>query len=172
MFIIALTSFSAIDDGSIFLQRDPVTYEIAGGDNDAVKTYDSIRDNRTAYTPGLTFDPSIYQSLCCQVFRCVISIPGDQTVSPDISLLSVTWLRNEEEVVHVDGQTEIDNALRYQSGPDETRYISRLVLTQFQTADAGIYQCVYTDIDSDIELVFSTPFRLDSSKLFKYFLDS
>ena len=170
MFIIALNSLSAINDGSIYLLRDPVTREIAGGDNDAVKTYDSIRDNRTAYTPGLTFEPSIYQDLCCQVFRCIISIPGDQTGSPDISLLTVTWLRNEEEVVNVTGQTEIENTLRYQSGPDETRYISKLVLPSFQTDDAGIYQCVYTDYDSDRELVFSTPFRLDSSKLPNYFL--
>ena len=161
-----LTSLSAIDDGSIYLHRDPVMREIAGGDNNAVKTYDSIRDNRTAYTPGLTFEPSIYQAgTCCQVFRCHISIPGDQTGSPDISLLTVAWLRNEEEVLNVTGQTEIENTLRYQSGPNETRYISKLVLTPFQTADAGIYQCVYTDFDSDRELVFSTPFRLDSSKL-------
>ena len=164
--IIALTSLSAIDDGSIFLNRDLVTHEITGGENDAVKTYDSIRDNRTAYMPGLTFEPSIYQTLCCQVFRCSISIPGDQTGSPDISLLTVTWLRNEV-VVHVENQTEIDNTLRYQSGPEETRYISRLLLTPFQTADAGIYQCVFTDFDSDRELVFTTPFRLDSSKLLK-----
>ena len=103
------------------------------------------------------------------MFRCNIGIPGDQTGSPDISLLTVTWLRNEEEVVDVDGQTEIENTLRYQSGQDETRYLSELVLTPFQTADAGIYQCVYTDFDSDRELVFSTPFRLDSSKLPNYF---
>ena len=99
------------------------------------------------------------------MFRCIISIPGDQTGSPDISLLNVTWLKNEEEVVHVENQTEIENTLRYQSGPDATRYTSQLVLTSFQTADAGIYQCVFTDFDSDRELVFSTPFRLDSGML-------
>ena len=160
--------YPAIDDGSIYLLRDPFKREIVGGDNDVVKTYDSIRDNRTAYTPGLTFDPSIYQTLCCQVFRCIISIPGNQTASPDISLLTVAWLRNEQVVNHMDGHTEITNDLRYKPGPDETRYVSQLVLTPFQTADAGIYQCVYTDFDSDRELVFSTPFRLDSSKLLNH----
>ena len=160
-----LSSLPAINDGSIYLFRDPVMMEIVGGDNDAVKTYDSIRDNRTAYTFGLSFEPSIYQTLCCQVFRCIVSLPGNQTGSPDISLLTVTWLRNEEEVVHVDGQTEIENSLSYESGVDATRYISELVLTPYQTADAGIYQCVLTDFDSDRELVFSTPFRLDSGKL-------
>ena len=165
MFIFALTSLPAIDDGSIYLLRDPVTKEIEGGDNNAPKTYDSIHDNRTVYTPGLTFESDVYQTLCCQVFRCIISIPGDQTGSPDISLLTVTWLRNEQVVDHMDGRTEIQNSLRYQPGPDETRYVSQLVLTPFQTSDAGIYQCVYTDFDSDRELVFSTPFRLDFSKL-------
>ena len=139
--------------------------ETVGGDNDAIKTYDSIRDNRTAFTPGLNFEPSIYQTLCCQVFRCIVAIPGDQTGSPDISLLTVTWLRNEEEVVLSANLTEIESSLRYQSGPMETRYISQLELTPFQTADAGIYQCVFTDFDSDRELVFSTPFRLDCGKL-------
>ena len=161
-----LSSLPAINDGSIYLFRDPVMMEIVGGDNDAVKAYDSIRDNRTAYTPGLTFEPIIYQESCCQVFRCIVSLPGNQTGSLNISLLTVAWLRNEEEVVHVAGQTEIENSLRYELGVDETRYISQLVLTPFQTADAGIYQCVFTDFDSDRELVFSTPFRLDSSKLY------
>ena len=138
--------------------------EIAGGDNDAVKTYDSIRDNRTAYTHGLTFETSIYQNLCCQVFRCIVSLPGNKTGSLNISLLTVAWLRNEE-VFFSANLTEIENTLRYQPDPDATRYISKLVLTPFQTADAGIYQCVFTDFDSDRELVFSTPFRLDSSKL-------
>ena len=96
------------------------------------------------------------------MLRCIISIPGNQTASPDISLLNVAWLRNEQVVDHVDGHTEIESSLRYQPRQDETRYVSQLVLPSFQTADAGIYQCVYTDFDSDRELVFSTPFRLDS----------
>ena len=98
------------------------------------------------------------------MLRCIIAIPGDQTAATNISLLSVAWLKNDEEVVHVAGQTEITNTLRYQSGSVETRYVTQLVLVPFQTADAGIYQCVYSDYDIDRELVFSTPFRLDSGK--------
>ena len=93
----------------------------------------------------------------------MVTIPGDQTAAGDINLLSVAWLKNEEEIVHIVNRTEITNDLRYQPGTiDETRYISRLLLMSFQTFDVGIYQCVYSDYDSDRELVFSTPFRLDS----------
>ena len=156
-------TLSAIDDDTVYLLRDPVTREIVGGDAaGTVKTYDSIRDNRTAYELGLHFEIMLYQGLCCQVLRCIVAIPGDQTAAVDIDLLSVAWLKNEEEIVHVAGRTEITYDLRYQSASDETRYISRLVLMSFQSSDVGIYQCVYSDYDSDRELVFSTPFRLDS----------
>ena len=151
-----------IDDDTISLLRDPVTREIVG-DSGAVKTYDSIRDNRTSYELGGDFDASQYQGLCCQVLRCIVAIPGDQRGAADIDLLSVAWLKNEEEIVHVTGRTEITNDLSYQPPPtNETRYTSRLFLMSFQTSDVGIYQCVYSDYDSGRELVFSTPFRLDS----------
>ena len=161
--VILFITVSVIDDDTISLLRDPVAREIAGGDSGAVKTYDSIRDNRTAYELGLDFDSTQYQGLCCQVLRCILAIPGDQTAAVDIDLLSVAWLRNEEKIVHIVNRTEITNDLRYQSYTiDETRYVTRLLLMSFQTSDVGIYQCVYSDYDSDRELVFSTPFRLDS----------
>ena len=96
------------------------------------------------------------------MFRCIIAIPGDQTAAPNISSLSVAWLKDGEEIVHVPGRTEIDNDLRYNMGNDETRYITQLQLIPFQTTDTGVYQCVYSDFDNDGEVVFSTPFRLDS----------
>ena len=155
--------FVAIDDDSFRLHRNPVDFEIAGGGTaGAVKTYDGIRDNRTSYSPTNNFEPNVYAELCCQVFRCIIAIPGDQTAAPNISSLSVAWLKDGEEIVHVAGRTEIVNSLRYQSGPDETRYITQLQLIPFQTTDAGVYQCVYSDFDNDGEVVFSSPFRLDS----------
>ena len=163
MMVILFITVSVIDDNTISLLRDPVTREIEGGGSGAVKTYDSIRDNRTSYGLGGDFDSSLYQASCCQVLRCIINIPGDQTAAADIDLLSVAWLKNEEEIVHMTGRTEITNILRYQPpDTDATRYISRLVLMSFQTSDVGIYQCVYSDYDSDRELVFSTPFRLDA----------
>ena len=96
------------------------------------------------------------------MFRCQISIPGDQTAAPNIASLSVAWLKDEEEIIHVAGRTEIVNDLRYNTGNNETRYITELRLLPFQTTDAGVYQCVYFDFDNDGEVVFSSPFRLDS----------
>ena len=152
---------AVVDDDSIRLHRNPVDYETDGLSN-TLKYYDMARDNRSSFTIGDDFESSQFAVACCQVLRCIAAIPGDQTQATNISQLTVTWLRNEEEVVHSAGQTEIMNDLRYQSAPNETRYVSQLRLLPFQTSDIGVYQCVYSDFDSDRELVYSTPFSLDT----------
>ena len=154
---------TGINDDSIELLRNPVDFEIIGG-TFSVKPYDSIRDNRTLYTPGEDFETDDVDDLCCQVFRCIVTIPGDQISASDIDLLTVTWLKDGEEVVPSADRIVIINQLRYPGDPDSTRYISRLFLEPFETSDAGVYQCVYSDFDSERELVFSSPFRLDSGK--------
>ena len=157
--------FTVVDDDSIRLQRNPVDVEIVGAASGTFfKTYDTIRDNRSSYSLGSNFEPTIpnnYTASCCQVFRCNAAIPGDQTMAANIGLFTVTWLRNEEEVVN-SGQTQIVNELRYNTGNSETRLISQLRLLPFETSDIGVYQCVYSDLDRDRELVFSTPFSLDT----------
>ena len=152
---------AVVDDDSIRLFRNPVDLETVGLSN-TLKLYDTVYDNRSSFTIGDDFEPNQFTDSCCQVLRCIAAIPGDQTQATNISQLTVTWLRNEEEVVHSAGQTEITNELRYQSGPDETRYVSQLRLLPFQTSNIGVYQCVYSDFDSDRELVYSTPFSLDT----------
>ena len=152
---------AVVDDDSIRLFRNPVEYETVGL-SATLKMYDTVHDNRSSFTIGVDFEPSQFVDGCCQVLRCIAAIPGDQTQATNISQLTVKWLRNEEELVHSAGQTEITNDLRYQSAPDETRYVSQLRLLPFQTSDIGVYQCVYSDFDSDRELVYSTPFSLDT----------
>ena len=157
-----MVCFSAVvDDDSIRLFRNPVDLETVGLSN-TLKLYDTVYDNRSSFTIGDDFEPSQLSVGCCQVLRCIAAIPGNQTQATNISQLTVTWLRNEEEVVHSAGQTEITIDLGYQSGPNETRYISQLRLLPFQTSDIGVYQCVYSDFDSHRELVYSTPFSLDT----------
>ena len=129
----------------------------------STKTYDSINDNRTSYIPGEDFETGVNAGLCCQVFRCIAVLPGDQRTAAE-NQLTVTWLKDGQEILHSPGRTEIENDLRYSSGTATTKYVSRLFLRQFEGSDAGVYQCVYSDFDSDRELVFSSPFRLDSSK--------
>ena len=158
--------FTVVDDDTIRLLRNPVDVEIVGDVSGTfLKIYDTIRDNRSSYSLGSNFEPASpnnYTASCCQVFRCIAALPGDQTMAANISLLTVTWLRNEEELDDSDSGIEIVNDLRYQSGPDETRYVSQLRLLPFETSDIGVYQCVYFDLDTDRELVFSTPFSLDT----------
>ena len=159
-----MCSFAVVDDDSIMLTRNPVDFELIGSDTSGVfKTYDIIRDNRSSFTIGDNFEPMQYteDTTCCQVFRCNIAIPEDQRGAANISQLTVTWLRNEEELVH-SSRIEIKNDLRYNSGNNETRYITELRLLPFEATDIGVYQCVYTDFDSDGELVLSTPFSLDT----------
>ena len=152
---------AVVDDDSIRLFRNPVDLETVGLSS-TLKFYDAVRDNRSSFTIGDDFEPIQFAVGCCQVLRCIAAIPGDQTQAANISQLTVTWLRNEEEVVHSAGQTEITIDLRYQPEPNETRYVSQLRLLPFQTSDIGVYQCVYSDFDSDRELVYSTPFSLDT----------
>ena len=97
------------------------------------------------------------------MFRCIAVLPGDQRTAAE-NQLTVTWLKDGQEIVHSPNRTEIESEFRYNSGTATTRYISRLFLIPFEGSDAGVYQCVYSDFDSDRELVFSSPFRLDSSK--------
>jgi len=86
--------FTAIDDDSFHITRDPVERE-TNGPSSTLKDYDMIRDNRTAFTSGSTYEPDPYFSTCCQVLRCLASVPGDRRGAPNIGSLSVTWLKNE-----------------------------------------------------------------------------
>ena len=86
-------------------------------------------------------------------------------MAANIDLLTVTWLKDGEEIVHSSGRTPIVRDLRYATSPDETRYVSHLRLLPFMTMDIGVYQCVYSDFDTDRELVFGSPIKLDSSEL-------
>ena len=51
----------------------------------------------------------INTGLCCQVFRCIAVFPGDQTSASNIDLVTVTWLKDGQEIVHSPNQTEIDS---------------------------------------------------------------
>ena len=85
-------------------------------------------------------------------------------MATNISLLTVTWLKDGEEVVHSSGRTPIVSELRYAMQAGETRYVSYLRLLPFMTTDIGVYQCVYSDLDTDRELVFGSPIKLDSGE--------
>ena len=152
--------FTAIDDDLFRIERDPVERETNGP-----KDYDMIRDNRTAFTNGSTYEPATYTTNCCQVLRCLASLPGDLTGAPNIGSLSVSWLKNEREILNMPNRYNITSRVYYNTGQNETRIHSDLRLIPFQqSTDTGIYQCMFFDFDSDGEVLTTTPFRLDSRK--------
>ena len=105
-------------------------------------------DNRTAITLGSTIGPPLLQ--------CVGGHEGD-TGTGSFSAPSVVWVRNGEQVV-ADSRVTITESTIF-SG---RRRASYLQITNFGLSDAGVYQCIFTDVDSDSEVITTTPLRLDT----------
>ena len=42
------------------------------------------------------------------------------------------------------------------------RRVSELQISNFGLSDAGVYQCIFTDVDSDSEVITTIPLRLDT----------
>ncbi len=72
---------------------------------------------------------------------------------------TMMWTRNGEEVVHDGIRINITDT---EQG-DQLQ--SNLQIHFFTDVDAGIYQCIYTDSDSDAEVATSLPHRLDYGAL-------
>lgn len=127
-------------------------------ERETVNIYDNFQDNRTGVENGTDFEPdSVFDMTCCQVLRCLAAVPGN-TTGP----ASVTWIRDGEEVHPEPNRTLVENVVRYQTGPNETRLRSDLRFTPFELDDIGVYQCVFFDSNLDGEIITTTPLRLDS----------
>ena len=106
-------------------------------------------DNRTAVTLGSTVGPPL--------LRCVGGHEGDTNIGSSFSPPSVVWVRNGEQVV-ADGRITMTESTT--SGG--RRRNSDLQITNFGLSDAGVYQCIFTDVDSDAEVITTSPLRLDT----------
>ena len=107
----------------------------------------SPRDNRTAVSLGSTAGPPLLQ--------CVGGHEGD-TGFGSFSSPSVVWVRNGEQLVD-GGRITIT-----ESTPLGVRTQSDLQISNFGSSDVGVYQCIFTDVDSDTEVITTTPLRLDT----------
>ena len=112
------------------------------------------RDNRTAVRLGGTVDQDSANSQN-RVLRC---IGGHVTVAPLAP--SVVWIRNGEQVV-ADSRITITKS----KTAGGQRMQSDLRISNFSLSDAGVYQCIFTDVDSDREVITTTPLRLDTGWL-------
>jgi len=99
-------------------------------------------DNRTAVASGSTV---------------LLECDGDHSGLAMLSAPSVVWVRNGEQVV-ADGRITITESV-ISSGQ---RRNSDLQITNFGLSDAGVYQCIFTDVDSDAEVITTIPLRLDT----------
>ena len=106
------------------------------------------RDNRTAVTLGSTIGPPLLQCVCGHV--------GDTGGFGGFSPPSVVWVRNGEQLV--DG----GRITMTESTPLGVRTQSDLQISNFGSSDVGVYQCIFTDVDSDSEVITTTPLRLDT----------
>ena len=99
-----------------------------------------FEDNRT----GIALDDYTPQDL----LKCAITFIK-QPPSP------VVWIRNGQAVQDTDLQTNLNTT-------NTGLLTSSLVITNFTAADAGVYQCVFTE---NAKVITSIPHRLDTGKL-------
>jgi len=123
-----------------------VVTDPADSDNDVFPV-----DNRTAVTLGNTVGPPL--------LRCVGGHEGDEGLGSSFSPPSVVWVRNGEQVVD-DGRITITESVIPIIGSE--RRASNLQISAFGVSDAGVYQCIFTDVDNDAEVITTTPLRLDT----------
>jgi len=132
---------------------DPVANEITFEDENVIPL-----DNRTAVALGSTINPVGTEDRD-KLLRCVSGHVGDQD-SGGFNPPSVVWVRNGEQVVPSSRHTITDSTVF--SGQ---RIQSEVQISNFSLSDAGVYQCIFTDADSDAEVITTTPLRLDTGCL-------
>ena len=162
--IIFALIFEGINDKSFVITRDPTDKETTGI-ADTLKDYDIIRDNRTAVMNGSIFEPDMYLDDCCTVLRCLASIPGNKIEATNISKLSVSWFKDEQEIVNTPNKYNITSQLVYSSQSNTNQFRTDFRIIPFdQSTDTGVYQCMFFGNDSDGEVLTTKPIRLDSRK--------
>lgn len=114
-------------------------------------------DNRTAMPLGSTVDP-VGTADGDMLLRCVGGHVGDRGLG-GFSPPSVVWVRNGEQVVPSSRHVILESTLF-----SDQRMQSKIQISNFSFSDAGVYQCIFTDVDSDAEVITTTPLRLDTGR--------
>ena len=143
------TAFSKFT-GALHITRDPATREIVYENSTILPL-----DNRTAVTLGSTID-HVNTPDFDNVLRCVCGHIGDDT-NPNFLPPSVVWVKNGESIT-TDSRVTISESTTYL----DQRRASVLRISNFSLSDAGVYQCIFIDVDSDREVITTTPLRLDT----------
>ena len=143
-------AFSPSVNGSANIAREPTVGELS------YERFILPSDNRTAVRLGGTVD-HVNADHGNRVLRC---IGGHVKIGP-LAPPSVVWVRNGEQVV-ADGSRIVITKSTIAGG---RRMQSDLRISNFSLSDAGVYQCIFTDVDSDHEVITTIPLRLDTGWL-------
>ena len=111
-------------------------------------------DNRTVVPLGGVIDPVNPDdpgSTSAKVLRCSCSGPSPVLV----------WLKDGEEVDDTDPRITTIDVVTI-----TTRTVQDLRITDFQQSDAGVYQCIFRNGNDGVDVVTSTPLRLDTGQWF------
>ena len=156
LYIISCTAFGR-NTGVLHVTRDPATREIDYEDRMIFPL-----DNRTAVALGSTID-HINTPDFDNVLRCECGHIGDTT---NLNFLppSVVWVKNGESIT-TDSRVTITESLTFL----DQRRASLLRISNFSLSDAGVYQCIFIDVDSDREVITTTPLRLDTGWCMQYY---
>ena len=100
--------------------------------NEASFERGGFRDNRTGVVTGSMVGSSL---LTCDAKHVGTSATSTPTVQ---------WIRNGEMIMNTTG------------------FVSNLEIMNFVQSDVGEYQCIYTDTDTEGEIITTIPFRLDT----------
>ena len=92
-------------------------------------------DHRTGVLHGMSVDDSL---LICSAERDGTSVLPDPTIQ---------WIRNGELI------------------SSTTSLMALLTINSFSQSDVGEYQCIFTDSDSDAEIVTTIPYGLTTGEL-------
>jgi len=87
----------------------------------------------------------------------LLECDGERSGLGRFSAPSVVWVRNGKQVVD-DGRITITESVLFGG----RRKTSDLQIVNFGLSDAGVYQCIFTDVDSDNEVITTKPLRLDT----------
>lgn len=77
-------------------------------------------------------------------------------VGSSISTPNVTWIRNGVLIVD-DGNYKLTT-----TAPQDGSVRSELDISNFLETNVGEYQCIFTDVDAESEVITTIPLRLDS----------
>ena len=136
--LLIISTYAALSsgDGVLYVEEQPTDNEMAFDMSIYLFSILYRLDHRTGVIHGMSVDSSL---LVCSVKH------GGTATLPDPT---VQWIRNGELISSTTG------------------LMASLTINSFSQSDVGEYQCIFTDSDSDAEIVTTIPYGLTTGELY------